>query len=183
MTDQSSEPLIGTAQRIVLLIMAVALAVALLLLRGGMDNQSPMEQLARRSIAPDVALSNGRPTILEFYADWCQACREMAPAMLSLEQNTRQQLDIVLVNVDNPRWSDLVDDYDVNGIPQLNFFSADGEARGRSIGVRRPEELNALGAALIRGTELPQFAGIGSLSSVNDTTSQRAAVTGPRSHG
>ena len=49
--------------------------------------------------------------------------------------------------------------------------------------MRRPEELNALGAALIRGTELPQFAGIGSLSSVNDTTSQRAAVTGPRSHG
>ena len=122
MTDQSSEPLIGTAQRIVLLIMAVALAVALLLLRGGMDSQSPMEQLARRSIAPDVALSNGRPTILEFYADWCQACREMAPAMLSLEQNTRQQLDIVLVNVDNPRWSDLVDDYDVNGI--LNSISS-----------------------------------------------------------
>ena len=68
-------------------------------------------------------------------------------------------------------------------LPQLNFFSADGEARGRSIGVRRPEELNALGTALIRGTELPQFAGIGSLSSVHDTNSQRAAVTGPRSHG
>ena len=183
MTGTPESSPLGTAQRWVLVAVAIALALGLLILRGGMQSESPMEQLARRSLEPQTALTNGRPTLIEFYADWCQVCREMEPSMLDLEKRSRERLDVVLVNVDNPRWSDLVDDYDVNGIPQLNFFSADGEARGRSIGVRRPEELNALGAALIRGTELPQFAGIGSLSSVNDTTSQRAAVTGPRSHG
>ena len=39
--------------------------------------------------------------------------------MLSLEQSTQGKLDIVMVNVDNPRWQDLVDRYDVNGIPSL----------------------------------------------------------------
>tara|TARA_B100000073_G_scaffold348096_1_gene365028 strand:- start:8094 stop:8645 length:552 start_codon:yes stop_codon:yes gene_type:complete len=183
MTDQPVEPLLGKPQRVVLLLMAVALAAALLVLRGGVDSRSPMEQLARRSLDPDQALQNGRPTIVEFYADWCQACREMAPAMLSLEQSTGNKLDIVLVNVDNPRWGDLVDEYDVNGIPQLNFFAADGQPRGRSIGVRQPDELNALGNALITGTPLPQLAGVGMISAVNEANTPRDVMAGPRSHG
>jgi len=75
MSEQSSEPLLGTTQRVLLLVMAVVLATALLVLRGGVESESPMEQLARRSLEPDQALANGRPTIVEFYADWCQACR------------------------------------------------------------------------------------------------------------
>lgn len=183
MSEQSSEPLLGTTQRVLLLVMAVVLATALLVLRGGVESESPMEQLARRSLEPDQALTNGRPTIVEFYADWCQACREMAPSMLALEQSTKNQLDIVLVNVDNPRWGDLVDDYDVNGIPQLNFFAADGQPRGRSIGVRRPEELSRLGDALISGSSLPQLAGVGNVSAVSDGSAPGDVMAGPRSHG
>ncbi len=183
MSEQPAPPLLGTTQRVLLLLMAVALATALLVLRGGVNSGSPMEQLARRSLEPDQALSNGRPTIIEFYADWCQACREMAPAMLALEQSSQNKLDIVLVNVDNPRWADLVDDYDVNGIPQLNFFAADGQPRGRSIGVRRPEELTILGDALITGQALPQLAGVGNISAVNESNTTRDVMAGPRSHG
>ena len=133
MTGSSPQPLLGPVQRIVLVVAAIALAVGLTMMRGGLQSTSPLEQLARRSLAPDVALSNGRPTMIEFYADWCQVCREMAPAMLKLEQSTQQQLDVVMVNVDNPRWQDLVDRYDVNGIPQLNLFNAEGDAVGLSL--------------------------------------------------
>ena len=91
---------------------------------------------------PDVALTNGQPTPIEFYADWCQACRWSGTP--SLEQSTRDRLDVVLVNVDNPRWLDLVDRYEVNGIPCAEP-SADGQPRGHSIGVRTLQELKALG--------------------------------------
>ena len=137
MTGSSPQPLLGPVQRIVLVVAAIVLAVGLTMMRGGLQSGSPLEQLARRSLTPDVALSNGRPTMIEFYADWCQVCREMAPAMLKLEQSTQEQLDVVMVNVDNPRWQGLVDRYDVNGIPQLNLFNAEGDAVGRSIGLRR----------------------------------------------
>jgi thiol:disulfide interchange protein len=129
---------LGRLQQVVLVVIAVALAIGLLFMRGGIQSETPMEQLARRSVEPEVALTNGKPTMIEFYADWCQVCREMAPAMLELERSTQNRLDVVLVNVDNPRWQDLVNRYEVNGIPQLNLFSADGQPRGKSIGLRKP---------------------------------------------
>ena len=184
MTGSSPQPLLGPVQRIVLVVAAIALAVGLTMMRGGLQSTSPLEQLARRSLAPDVALSNGRPTMIEFYADWCQVCREMAPAMLKLEQSMQQQLDVVMVNVDNPRWQDLVDRYDVNGIPQLNLFNAEGDAVGRSIGLRRAEELSLLADALIQDSPLPSLQGLGRVSERTDDAPQQASLTaGPRSHG
>ena len=184
MTGSSPQPLLGPVQRIVLVVAAIVLAVVLTMMRGGLQVGSPLEQLARRSLTPDIAPNNGRPTMIEFYADWCQVCREMAPAMLKLEQSTQQQLDVVMVNVDNPRWQDLVDRYDVNGIPQLNLFNAEGDAVGRSIGLRREQELSLLADALIQGSPLPSLQGLGRVSERTDDSPQQAFQTaGPRSHG
>ena len=142
------------------------------MLRGGIQSESPMEQLARRTLDPQIALNNGRPTLIEFYADWCQVCREMAPSMLELERSTRDRLDVVLVNVDNPRWQDLVDRYDVNGIPQLNLFNAEGEPRGRSLGLRNLEELELLSTALLENQPLPSLPGVGSISRLQPPSSR-----------
>ena len=183
MTGSTQQPLLGPAQRILLVAVALGLAITLLMVRGGLETVSPMEQLARRSLEPEVALANGRPTVIEFYADWCQACRAMAPSMLSLEQSTQGKLDVVLVNVDNPRWQDLIDRYDVNGIPQLDFFDADGKARGRSIGLREEADLQAIGDALITNSPLPQLSGMGGISTLSQEKPALATSTGPRSHG
>ena len=191
MTRSPESSPLGTTQRWVLVLVAVALALGLVMLRGGIQSESPMEQLARRSLDPQTALSNGRPTLIEFYADWCQVCREMAPAMLELEQGSRERLDVVLVNVDNPRWQDLVDRYDVNGIPQLNLFNAEGEPRGRSLGLRSSEELQILSTALLENQPLPALPGVGSISRLPDPSSADSTLAGvssqptagPRSHG
>ena len=191
MTGTPESSPLGTAQRWVLVLIAVALAMGLVVLRGGIQSESPMEQLARRSLDPQTALTNGRPTLIEFYADWCQVCREMAPSMLELEKKSRDRLDVVLVNVDNPRWQDLVDRYDVNGIPQLNLFNAEGEPRGRSLGLRSPEELQLLTTALLENQPLPALPGVGNVSQLPASTSadntlagaSSQSTAGPRSHG
>ena len=191
MTGAPQSTPLGKVQRWVLVLVAVVLACGLLVLRGGIQSESPMEQLARRSLEPQAALTNGRPTVIEFYADWCQVCREMAPSMLELERSSRERLDVVLVNVDNPRWQDLVDRYEVNGIPQLNLFNADGVERGRSLGRRSSEELQLLGAALMDDQPLPALPGVGDISRLNETSSTERAsagatqntTAGPRSHG
>jgi thioredoxin-like negative regulator of GroEL len=129
----------------------------------------------------------------------------MAPAMESIERSHHGALDVVLLNVDNPRWQPQVERFDVNGIPQLELFDAAGQSIGRSIGARQPAELEALTTALIEGKPLPPLAGVGPTSrlaggalasaaaesapgnSANQPADagslERQAAIGPRSHG
>ncbi len=199
---------LGRRERMLLAAVAALLALLLFWWRGGLHPGAPLERLARQSPELDIALANGRPTLVEFYADWCEACRAMAPAMESIERSHHGALDVVLLNVDNPRWQPQVESFDVNGIPQLELFDAAGQSVGRSIGARRPAELEALTTALIEGKPLPPLAGVGptsrlasggsnpDLAGANDATQgngaspsadggskDRQAAIGPRSHG
>ena len=180
MTASSAPSPLTLLQKGLLMMTALILAAGLFLLRNGLNQEAPLDQLARQSLDPDVALTNSRPTVLEFYADWCEACQAMAPAMLQTEQNHADQLDVVLVNIDNPRWLDLIDKYEVTGIPQLNLFSADGAMRGRSLGARTADQLESLAVALIDNAPLPQLAGVGAISNV--TPAETVSSPGPRSH-
>ena len=169
---------LGRRERMVLAAVAALLAVLLFWLRGGLHPAAPLERLARQSPDLTTALSDGRPTLVEFYADWCEACRAMAPAMETIEQRRRGALDVVLLNVDNPRWQPELERYAVNGIPQLELFDAGGHSVGRSIGARRPEELDALTTALLEARPLPQLVGVGATSSLEQAPGAPAASSG-----
>ncbi|MCP9771916.1 redoxin domain-containing protein [Synechococcus sp. Tobar12-5m-g] len=183
--------LLGRRERILLAAIAAALGLLLFQLRGGLHPQAPLEQMARRSLELPVALANGRPTVLEFYADWCEVCRSMAPALEAIETKHRGALDVVLLNVDNPRWTPEIERYDVNGIPQLEFFDRRGQAVGRSLGSRSFTELDSIATALIDDQPLPRLAGVGTVSRLDDVSGDRAKtaaaakepLAGPRSHG
>lgn len=178
---------LGRRERMLLAAVAAALALLLVWLRGGLHPEASLETLARRSPELGTALADGKPTLVEFYADWCEACRAMAPAMESLERQQRGALDVVLLNVDNPRWRAEVERYEVNGIPHLELFDAQGQPVGRSLGARRPEELAALSDALLTGSPLPALAGVGAISSLDGPAAAPTTATGapvaPRSHG
>ena len=169
---------LGRRERMVLAAVAALLAVLLFWLRGGLHPAAPLERLARQSPDLTTALNDGRPTLVEFYADWCEACRAMAPAMETIEQKRRGALDVVLLNVDNPRWQPELERYAVNGIPQLELFDAGGRSVGRSIGARRPEELEALTTALVEARPLPQLVGVGATSSLEEAPGAPAASGG-----
>lgn len=172
----------GRLERMALAAIAAILALLLIWLRGGLHPEAPLERLARQSPELNAALADGRPTLVEFYADWCEACRAMAPAMERLEQNHHGELDVVLLNVDNPRWQPQLERFDVNGIPQLELFDRSGQPVGRSLGARSGLELEALTSALINGTSLPQLAGVGATSRLVEDP-QPTTLTSARSHG
>ena len=161
-------------QKIFLVFLSIFLVTSLFFFRSGFKANAMLDQLAKNSLLPETALSNGRPTVFEFYADWCEACKEMAPDMINVKKQNSNKVDVVLLNVDNPRWFDLIDQYDVNGIPKLTFFDERGEFKGFSLGVRKSSELNQIFSALINNYELPSFTQLSNSSNlVSETYSQQ----------
>ena len=113
----------------------------------------------------------------------------MAPSMISVKKRNENKLDVVLLDVENPQWIDLIDKYDVNGIPQLNFFDKNGDFRGFSLGVKNETELDDIFHALINDTELPYFSRISNSSDLNIGSFSEDSIyinkpipPGPRSH-
>ena len=144
-------------QKYFLVFLSLCLVISLFFFRNGFQANAMLDELAQNSLLPEKALSNGRPTVFEFYADWCEACKEMAPDMLEFKKQTSNKVDVVLLNVDNSRWIDLIEKYDVNGIPKLLFFDDQGAFKGFSLGVRKYSELNQIFYALMNNLELPSF--------------------------
>ena len=174
----------GRLERMLLAAVAALLALALFWFRGGLHPEAPLERLARQSPDLNVALADGRPTLVEFYADWCEACRSMAPAMETMERRHQGELDVVLLNVDNPRWQPQIETYAVNGIPHLELFDQGGDRLGQVIGARTDEELELLGSALVAGTPLPPLAGSAPTSALEGESAAPEAISiAPRSHG
>ena len=117
--NSNSDTALGPRQKFFLVVLSFILVVSLFFFRTGFKANEMLDQLAKNSLEPEIALSNGKPTVFEFYADWCEACKEMAPDMIKVETLNSNQIDLVLLNVDNSRWFDLIEKYDENGLAQL----------------------------------------------------------------
>ena len=179
---------LSSFQKLFLAFISIFLVISLVFLKNGFKANQMLDQLAKNSLLPEQALSNGKPSIFEFYADWCEACREMAPDMIEIKKRNLNNVDVVLLNVDNNRWMNLIEKYNVNGIPQLTFFDANGKFKGYSLGLRKYDELNDIFLALMNNSELPSFTKISTASMLfsddsmrldNNTSSQ---LSGPRDH-
>lgn len=58
--------------------------------------------------------------VVEFYADWCDPCREVAPIMESIAREAPPQVKIVKIDIDQNRA--LANRYRVRGIPTVVFI-------------------------------------------------------------
>jgi thiol-disulfide isomerase/thioredoxin len=84
-----------------------------------------LREMARQSVPYESALSNGKPTLIEFYADWCTSCQSLAPSINNFHKQYDSQVNFVMLNVDDPQWSQQVQQYQVAGVPQFFFMRSD----------------------------------------------------------
>jgi thioredoxin len=65
------------------------------------------------------------PCIIDFYADWCQPCKIVAPVLEDLAKNYRGQLKIYKVNTEKEQ--ELAQVFGIRSIPSLLFVPTNGQ--------------------------------------------------------
>lgn len=158
------------------------LAAVGLFLSGRLDFGVSLKDLSAAALPYEEALSNGKPTVVEFYADWCEVCRELAPDIYQVEQQFKDRVNFVMLNVDNTRWEQELDEFGVEGIPHFAFLDKEGNEEGNVVG-RLPKKFFQENVdALARGeASVPHARVVGQYSSAEFRKVHQ--VVDPRSHG
>jgi len=100
-----------------------------------------LKNFGNLSMNPEMAFTNGKPTYLEFYAEWCEICKEMAPEVTELKENFDNEINFVFLNVDNPKWDKFIKQFNVNGIPQINFIDSNLNVQATFTGLQKETTL------------------------------------------
>jgi len=171
-------------RNLLIVLVAIALSVSLFIGLRTETTTASLNDIAENSTPLEVALNNGKPTLMEFYANWCTSCQTMAPTLESLRTDYGDRLNFVMLNVDNSKWLPEMLEYRVDGIPHFIFLGADGQAIGSAIGEIPRSVMAENLTALVDGVTLPHAQATGQVSTVKAAIEQpRQNSSDPRSHG
>jgi thioredoxin len=87
------------------------------------------------------------PVIVDFWAPWCQPCRQVSPIVETIAAMRKSSYKVVKVNIDNePR---IAQEYNVQSIPMIGLFR-NGRLERASLGLKpRPQIEAELGMLVI----------------------------------
>ena len=181
MQSESQEQISKTNFKTISILIIFIAIISLFLLRNFFFKSTYLlKSFGELSVDPEIALTNNKPTFLEFYAEWCEVCKEMAPQVSVLKDEYEQDINFVFLNVDNQKWVNYIQKFAVNGIPQVNLFDKKGNLISTFIGkqdeIKIRESINNLEKEESPYEEIIN----GEISIIQENTRNEV---NPRSHG
>lgn len=73
----------------------------------------------------DWVFEGDKPCIIDFYADWCQPCKRVAPIMEALAEEYKGKVDIYKINTEEQR--ELAGVFGIKSIPSILFVPMNGK--------------------------------------------------------
>ena len=142
MQSDSREPLLNTNLKVIVVLLIAIIIIFLVLFRNlFFQSTYLLKSFGELSVEPEIAFKNNKPTFLEFYAEWCEVCKEMAPKVYALKEEYDKDINFVFLNVDNQKWDRYIRKFDVNGIPQVNLFDEKGNLISTFIGQQKEKTI------------------------------------------
>ena len=83
-------------------------------------------------------LKSDTPVVVDFWAEWCQPCKQIAPFLEELAGDLGDQIKVAKVNIDDNPLTPT--EYGVRGIPTLMVFK-NGEIAATKVGAMPKSKL------------------------------------------
>ena len=144
MQSESREPLLNSNLKAVIVLFIIVVFISFILFRNlFFQSTYLLKSFGELSTDPEIAFKNNKPTFLEFYAEWCEVCKEMAPKVSTLKDEYEKDINFVFLNVDNQKWDNYIRQFNVNGIPQVNLFDEKGNLISTFIGKQEEKTIRS----------------------------------------
>jgi len=86
-------------------------------------------------------LKSDKPVLVDFWAEWCQPCRQLTPAIEAVAQKYDGRAKFLKLNVDDSALTG--QRYGIKGIPTLIVFK-DGAEAERVVGTTSKENISRM---------------------------------------
>jgi thioredoxin 1 len=86
-------------------------------------------------------LHSDKPVLVDFWAEWCQPCRVMAPTIKALAEEYGDRVKVGKLNVDENSSTSAM--YQIRGIPTVLLIKG-GEVKEQIVGVTSKDNLSKL---------------------------------------
>ena len=144
MQSESNESFLNKNLNVIICLIITILVIFLILFRNlFFQSTFLLKSFGELSVDPEIAFKNNKPTFLEFYAEWCEVCKEMAPKVSTLKKEFENDINFVFLNVDNQKWDNYIRQFNVNGIPQVNLFDEKGNLISTFIGKQEEKTIRS----------------------------------------
>ena len=181
MQSGNQEPFFNLFQKSLVIFLIFLVFSSLIIFRNSFFQSTLiLKKFGEFSVEPELAFTNNKPTFLEFYAEWCEICKETAPSISDIKDKYESDVNFVFLNVDNPQWESYIRKFNVNGIPQINILDSQTNLKNTFIGKNDEnkliESLENLKGNFNSKEEIL-------IKEVSHTKNKKIYQIGPRSHG
>ncbi len=89
---------------------------------------------------PAEVLQSEQPVLVDYWAEWCNPCKMIAPILDDIAQNYAGRLKVAKLNIDDNQTTPAT--YGVRGIPTLMLFK-NGAVEATKVGMMSKSQLTA----------------------------------------